>query len=109
MSAAHGESPGGEINDWILKILGRTIKECSAGNLFSTRNKPSGSETVRRVGPTGNPPRRVSQVRATYDCFCPRFKPVKRREPAAVGTGISFKSCTHRPGRRLVLMISYCS
>src|SRR5262245_20220061 len=106
MTLPPGSKPGGEGNSVTLTSIGITIKGEVAGNCFETRNKPNGSPDDRVVGPSANPPRLVSQVRAVYERFCPPRKKVMTRDPVASGTLLSFNTSSHNFGIRLVLVIS---
>src|SRR4030095_15880100 len=74
-----GSRPGGDRNSVTFTSIGNTISGDEAGNCFEMRNSPNGSPEDRVVGPSANPPRLVSQVRAVYERFCrPRKKVMMR-------------------------------
>src|SRR5829696_5149951 len=95
MALPPGSRPGGERNSVTLTIIGNTTNEVLAGKLFETRKIPNGSPEVTVVGPSKNPPRLVSQVRAVYERFWRPRKSVITREPVAWGMVVSFEISNH--------------
>src|SRR5688572_22806322 len=106
MALPPGNKPGGERKLFTLNNMGKTTRDDSAGNVFETLKIPNGSPDVTLVGPSTNPPRLVSQVRAVYERFCLPRKRVSTREPLAFGTDVSFTTSSHSLGILLVLITS---